>query len=298
MQPLAHLPAVVAHPLQSCPPAWVEALISGSTTVPGHINGNLRVPIVCRRSERFTLLSGTVDDAAGLQAAELAEAVKFLYSSLVREVERQGRHCVRMWNFVPDIHGRLDGCDRYMAFNLGRYEAYDDWFGGAKQFPSILPTASAVGVSERALSVYVLAADEPGRPVENPRQIPSYHYSQRYGFRPPCFSRATQLGSTLLIGGTASIIGQDSQHAGDIDAQAHETFQNIAALITSVSTRPGQGVLHGVKSLRVHVRHAHHAADVQTVVNEVAPDLPSVEFVQAMLCRRELLVEIEGIADC
>ena len=30
----------------------------------------------------------------------------------------------------------------------------------------------------------------------------------------------------------------------------------------------------------------------------LVPGLPAVEFVQAALCRRELLVEIEGVAEC
>ena len=40
----------------------------------------------------------------------------------------------------------------------------------------------------------------PGVAIENPRQTPSYHYSRRYGPRPPCFARATRFGSLLFIG--------------------------------------------------------------------------------------------------
>lgn len=288
----------LALPLQPRPPAWVADLFAGSGVALEDVNGTFGAPVVSRRIGRFTLLTGVVDDAAALAAPELSEAVAALYRSLAHEMTRQQRHAVRMWNFVPDIQGQLDGGDRYMAFNVGRFAAYCDWFGGAQAFAAALPTSSAVGVTASALSVHVLAADEPGRPVENPRQIPAYQYSRRYGRRPPCFSRATKLGSTLLIGGTASILGQRSRHEGDIDGQMRETCRNIAALINSAAPPSAAGPLHALRSLRVHVREAHHASDVRALLDELAPDLPVVEFVQAPLCRRELLVEIEGVAEC
>jgi chorismate lyase/3-hydroxybenzoate synthase len=254
------------------------------------------VRLVSRRGGRFTLLYGIVDAAAVLPAPELTNAVAVLYRALAAELTRQRRHCVRIWNFVPDIQGRLEGGDRYMTFNAGRFTAYCEWFGGAAAFASSLPTASAIGVEDRALSVYALAADEPGQPVENPRQIPSYHYSARYGVRPPCFSRATRLGSTLLIGGTASIRGQESHHEGDIEAQVRETCVNISALI-GAATRSSTDGLHALRNLRVHVRDAHDASNVRALLDQLVPDVP-IELVQAPLCRRELLVEIEGVAEC
>ncbi len=120
-------------------------------------------------------------------------------------------------------------------------------------------------------------------------------YSHRYGRRPPCFSRATRLGSTLLIGGTASILGQHSRHDDDVDGQVRETFRNIDALIGAAS-RSGAGGLDALRSLRVHVRDADHAAQIESLVHRLAPDVPAVEYVEAALCRRELLVEIEGVA--
>ncbi len=74
-----------------------------------------------------------------------------------------------------------------------------------------------------------------------------------------------------------------------------ETFRNIDALITAAS-RSGAGGLDALRSLRVHVRDADHAAQIESLVHRLAPDVPAVEYVEAALCRRELLVEIEGVA--
>jgi chorismate lyase / 3-hydroxybenzoate synthase len=290
------MPPAMAPPLRPWPPAWVGDLFAGSDLLDDAIEICFGVRLLSRRGSRFTLLSGVIDGAAALPAPQLSSAVAVLYRAMASELTRQDRHCVRIWNFVPDIQGRLADGDRYMTFNAGRFTAYFDWFGGTGAFAATLPTASAIGVEDRALSVYALAADEPGQPIENPRQIPSYRYSSAYGVRPPCFSRATKVGSMLLIGGTASILGQDSQHEGDIDAQVRETCGNIAALI-GAATRSCTDTLQALRNLRVHVRDAGDTSSVRTLLDQLVPGIP-IELVQAPLCRRELLVEIEGVAEC
>ena len=85
-------------------------------------------------------------------------------------LERIGRHPARFWNFIPDIGAPMvDGLDRYMVFNAGRHDAYSDQCGA-------LGTASAVGIKGSDLSIHCLALEEPGTPVENPRQTPAWQY--------------------------------------------------------------------------------------------------------------------------
>jgi len=45
-------------------------------------------------------------------------------------------------------------------------------------------------------------------------------------------------------------------------------------------------------------RYARDAPDRRTAIALAVPHLIDVELVQAPLCRRDLLVEIEGVADC
>ena len=272
-------PTLKVDPLQPTPPRWVADWLE--------------------RDARLQVITARVPDALSLDAAGLADAVATQYRRLVAELARQGRHAVRIWNFVPDIQAPMDGGDRYMAFNLGRFNAYTDWLGQAEGFGAILPAASAVGVGGDTLWIHVLAAETAGQPIENPRQVPAYRYSRRYGIRPPCFARATKLGSTLLIAGTASIIGEDSRHAGCIETQTRETLHNIATLIAS-ARQPDKGSdaesLSPLIDLRVHVLDRQYAAVVQMILDDAAPEAEQVEYVEAQLCRKELLVEIEGRA--
>jgi chorismate lyase/3-hydroxybenzoate synthase len=258
------------------PPAWVPRLIEEAA-------GDLH------------LCSTTVPAVTSLSTEALAEAVADTYRRLARELTSEGRYPLRIWNFVPGIQAPMSGGDRYMAFNLGRFSAYAEWFRETNTFSSALPTASGVGVGGDTLWIHVLSATPPGTAVENPRQIPAYRYSRRYGLRPPCFARATKFRGWLFIGGTASIVGEDTRHADDLATQTRETFLNLDALIraaTTCATAP----LTRLVDLRVHVARACDAPLVASVVDEFIPRPCPIEFVEAQLCRPELLVEIEGRA--
>lgn len=221
---------------------------------------------------------------------------------------------VRFWNFLPGIHTPCgDGTDRYMSFNAGRFAAFSTWLGGHREFDRTVPTASAVGVEGDDLVVLALASAAPGVPIANPRQIAPHRYSRRFGPRPPCFARATVLPGHLdrptriLVGGTASIRGEESIHLESLQRQIDETLHNLAHLIRAAAERdaptdadlsPRQ--IHDLLSGFVDLRVYHpRAGDRDAIVARVAPAFPAscrIEFVRADLCRAELLVEIEGLA--
>ena len=218
---------------------------------------------------------------------------------------------MRFWAFVPGIHDDLGaGLDRYMSFNAGRYGAFALHYGRPSSFGDSIPTASAVGVQGDQFVLHCLAADQPGRPVENPRQVSSYHYSRRFGPMPPCFARATLLPGhsdrpLLLVGGTASITGEESRHLGDLEAQAGETFRNLASVVAAATGRtlPENArmpdiveFLAAFQELRVYYSRA---ADRDALTELVRANFSSgcrIEWLHASLCRAELLVEIEGVA--
>ena len=267
-------------PVAPTPPAWVRGYLTR------------------RQPSTLALLSANVLDATSLSAEGLSDAVAEVYRAILRDVRAHQRHAVRIWNFVPSIHNELGTGDRYMAFNAGRFAAFAEWFGLSEYGAATLPTASAVGIDGTTLWVHALASDVPGMAVENPRQVPSYRYSKRYGLRPPCFARATRLESTLLIGGTASIIGEDSRHVADIAAQTQETLANLRSLIAAATGIPEEDALKTLRDTRVHVTNALHAPLVRDALAQVLCADAHLEFVEAELCRKELLVEIEGIASC
>jgi chorismate lyase/3-hydroxybenzoate synthase len=271
---------VITVPLAPTPPHWVREYLTREQPPP------------------LTLLTSNIPNATALSAAGLSDAVADAYRRLLSEMQAEARHAVRIWNFVPSIQGELGAGDRYMAFNAGRFAAFSEAFGLANETPAAIPTASAVGIDGTMLWIHVLAAGAPGVPLENPRQVPAYRYSERYGLRPPCFARATKFESTLFIGGTASIIGEDSRHAAAIVAQTDETLANLRALIAAATGMPLEHALQTLRDVRVHVTSAMHTPVVRGALEQVVSREATLEFVEAQLCRRELLVEIEGVATC
>ena len=281
-----------ALPLMPVPPRWVEELL-GSSALASARNGGVDVRTLGSAAHATTRIRNAVD----LDAAVLREKVASAYRAVIEALEKIGRHPARFWNFIPDIGERMvDGLDRYMVFNAGRHDAYSDQCGA-------LGTASAVGIKGADLYIHCLALDEPGTPVENPRQTPAWQYSARYGPLPPCFSRATIVDlagcRTLLIGGTASVVGEDSRHAGQFDAQLEETLLNLEALIQRAdgSSPDGGTALHRLVDLRAYVTSPARTARVREVLANRCPRARNVAVALAQVCRPELLVEIEGIAE-
>jgi chorismate lyase/3-hydroxybenzoate synthase len=217
---------------------------------------------------------------------------------------------VRLWNFIPAITAPAgDGRDRYMAFNAGRYRAFAQWYGGAQAFDRDVATASGVGHDGADLVLHCLSAREPGLPVENPRQIAPHRYSERYGPLPPCFARATVLKGHgwVLVGGTASIQGEESVHTASLPLQLDETLTNLASVLAAAQATAGVGVnglangnpprwLTLYRELRVYYPRPDDAETIERVVRAAFAPACRIELVRADLCRAELLVEIEGVA--
>lgn len=288
----------IVHPLQSEPPAWIESLLpieaAARHPLPGGSDGAAsRALDGIHAVARGDLLRArlVLRGARALHADALTASVGHAYLALGRFVRGLDRHPIRIWNFVPGIGDRFGALDRYMVFNRGRFEA----MAALELEPR--PTSSAVGVDGDDLAIDVLAAATPGIAVENPRQISSWNYSACYGPRPPCFARATIAvldgRQWLLIGGTASIVGEDSCHAGNVGAQLDETFANLCAVIESVTPRRADP-LTLIEDARVYVPHAEHAGEIADGVQRRLACARPIEIALATVCRPELLVEIEA----
>lgn len=256
----------------------------------------------------YSLVSARVSDALSSDIATLQRQVVGAYGVIHAALRRVGtRHAIRFWNYIPGITDRMpDGRDRYMVFNAGRFEAFCDWYGGPEAFDRNVPTASGVGHSGTDLVVHCLAAETSGVAVANPRQVQPFHYSQRFGPLPPCFARATVVRSPspmVLVGGTASIRGEDSLHVLDFTGQMGETLANLAAMVHAAEGRTGPfragdlSPLRRYRELRVYLPDANRARVVRGMIADLFPGLRQLELLHADLCRPELLVEIEGVAE-
>jgi chorismate lyase/3-hydroxybenzoate synthase len=264
------------------------------------------VGLISRKKSGWALVSVTVRRAAAKNARDFEQATVDAYH-LIRRTLSAGSAAepVRFWNHIPGIHQQMDAeRDRYMVFNAGRFRAFCDWFGGADQFAGRVPTASGVGHRGTDLVIHCLAAGQRGKAVENPRQIPAFRYSKKFGPLPPCFARAMIVpslagqGRTLLVGGTASIHGEKSVHRNLLGHQISETLANLRSLITAAD--PGiveADALAAFSHVRIYHPRARDARSIEKSARTAFHAAEQIELIPADLCRAELLVEIEGIAE-
>lgn len=295
----------VASPQTASLPGWVDRLLDGAPVVP--VRGRGGRPDVRRRDAGgWRQVSTAVAGVRALDVLTFQQAVMDAFAAVFDQLAPAGAvFPVRFWAFVPDIHARLEpDLDRYMVFNAARFAAYSAWYGGREAFPRALATASAVGTVGAELVLHCLAADVAGRPVENPRQVPAYRYSRRFGPLPPCFARATVIrpragAPLLMVGGTASIRGEASMHEGDLRAQVDETLANLASVVHAAWSERADEVapaLARYRHLRAYHRWEGDRREVETRMRAAFPALERLELLSAELCRPELLVEVEGLA--
>jgi chorismate lyase/3-hydroxybenzoate synthase len=159
------------------------------------------------------------------------------------------------------------------------------------------PAATAIGRQDgvRVLQVYALAARLAGAPVENPRQTNAWRYPREYGPTPPTFARGmTTPAGQLLISGTAAVVGAASRHRDDVARQLEETLANIASLIRTAGGQHGARA-GGRSLLKAYVRDRGSAALVESRLLGALPELAGLVILSGDICRRELLVEIDGL---
>ena len=233
----------------------------------------------------FGMLRTPVPPGGAAAAAEAA------YRSIFSLIEREGcPHLLRVSNYLADITRIEGGEERYRAFNTGRQHA----FAARARDASQAPAACGLGCGGDALLMFFLAGDRPGRNIENPRQVSAFRYPNRYGERAPLFARATLACGMLFISGTASIVGHESRHAGDVAAQTDETLRNLEALLSQARTL-GCALTPAELRAKVYLRHADDREVVRERLRAAGLAAP-VMLLQAQICRPELDMEIEAHA--
>lgn len=92
----------------------------------------------------------------------------------------------------------------------------------------------------------------------------------------------------LLTSGTASITGHESRHLDDPEAQLAEIWRNLNALQQQTgAARP--------TAMRVYLRRASDLAMARDFLAASLPADVAPLFLQADICRPELLLEIESV---
>ena len=241
---------------------------------------------------------GAQTGAAGVDAEPLQRATEIAYREIFAVLrESAHRHLIRIWNYVPEINREAGGDERYRLFNSARQSAFRK--SGQSTVGSV-PAASALGSPAGSpLSIYFLAARQPPKMIENPRQTSAYRYPPKFGRHSPIFSRACLLqesaGTNLFVSGTASIVGHETIHQGNVGAQTLETVANIGALVEEVNRVLGapRYSLAALK-FKVYVRQPSDLGTIEVALSEALRASTPIVYLQADVCREDLLVEIEA----
>jgi chorismate lyase / 3-hydroxybenzoate synthase len=230
-----------------------------------------------------------------VELGSCAAAAFQAYARVTAFLERQGYpHLLRCWNFLHDINRGSHDQERYRQFCLGRYQA----LAGSPGFERQLPAATAIGMHEPGLLLYFLAGKTPGVQVENPRQVPAFHYPRTYGPRSPSFSRATyaRFGGEpqLLVSGTASVVGHATQHPDDPPLQFDETTANLDALLAHGAAQHLGGGRWEPQALRLFLRGHDALAAIRERLERTYAGHTPLMLLEGDICRRDLHLEIEG----
>jgi chorismate lyase / 3-hydroxybenzoate synthase len=250
------------------------------------------------------ILFGCITAEQG-EARHLEDVTKDAYCAIFDGIDAQSMpHLLRVWHYLPAINSPEHAMERYRRFSMGRHEAF---VARDRTIALDAPAASALGsyatddaaTKQGGLVVYFVASATRGTPIENPRQVSAYHYPEQYGPRSPTFARALISpgdDGVFYISGTASIVGHETRHVEDVVAQTRETIANIRAL-QEESERHGLTFTDAVSHMKVYVRYAEDYGAVKREVDAAFASESGIEIVylQADICRRELLIEIEAV---
>jgi enamine deaminase RidA (YjgF/YER057c/UK114 family) len=222
---------------------------------------------------------------------------------------------IRQWNYLPAILKTETKNKRiyqnYQLFNEIR-QSYYERYKKNRHYPS----ATGIGMDYGAVSID-FAALQPNENVlvtglENPCQTNAYRYGQKILVgspakenepkKPPLFERAKYAGwsdrGTVFISGTAAIAGEKTVGLNDFVRQTILTIENIANLIApqNLVSKYIPAANTQYVYLRVYVKDKKDMNIVKKISEKYYRNIP-ILYVEADICRNDLLVEIEGEAE-
>lgn len=245
---------------------------------------------------------------SNMEELQISGQIEFAFDTTLQILEKEGMalsDIVRQWNYIPDI---LDirtidtkNQQHYQIFNDIRQKYYSTAI-----FNNGYPAATGIGTKNGNFDLDFFAIkNNPSIQVvglSNPKQQDAYKYDHTLllGDAPagqskktPMFERAkilkTNEGSMIFISGTASIIGQDTIGIGDIKYQTEITINNMLELIPKMDNLQTNQYTY----IRAYIKEEHYFQTVRALCETHFPDVP-ILYLQADVCRENLLVEMEG----
>ncbi len=215
--------------------------------------------------------------------------------------QKQFPYLVRCWNYFPNINQVTNGIERYKLFCSGRHDAFSEKY---QAIHNHLPAASAVGSQSGPLTInFIAARNHSGSHIENPRQVSAYQYPMVYGKRSPSFARATYMdwGSSkhLYLAGTASIIGHKSCHLENPLMQSQEIQKNLDSLLNNCASVMNKDVekleIEDASIVKTYIKDVALFPLIKDAMEEQMTGVESKLYLIGDICRKELLLEVEGV---
>lgn len=240
----------------------------------------------------------------GVQSHEVFEVIS-------RILEREGygvQDIVRQWNFIERITHVGQSGQHYQLFNDARTEFYAhvDWSAG-------YPAATGIGTTHGGVMVEIDAGQALGEAkivaLDNSLQVAAHEYSEQVllgseRLSTPKFERAKAVDYgggevQIYISGTAAIRGEQSLTGVDVAGQTVSTLENIEYLVGCENMKK-----HGIfvdsepqiRLFRVYLKFRSDFLKAKDVISKRYPTVPTL-YVITDVCRDELLIEIEGVAE-
>jgi enamine deaminase RidA (YjgF/YER057c/UK114 family) len=222
-------------------------------------------------------------------------------------------HVIRQWNFVPDILH----VSQYGNRNLQHYQIFNDIRGlyyDPALFQQGYPAATGIGCDFGPVTIDFLAAEMKEeavcKTVHSPLQEDAYHYSEdvlegdalsgQQKKQAPLFDRAKIYTyddrARLIVSGTAAIEGESTVYLEDVGNQTKHTIRSILALCKTDNVQkcmPIVDVPRLFETVRVYVKNTNDLSMIRSIVESELPAKNTL-YVQADICRDNLLVEIEA----
>ena len=232
----------------------------------------------------YCLLSGiTSADPAACRETQ----TKQVFSSIEAVLQTAGmefNNVVRTWYYLDQL------LDWYTDFNTVR----NAFFEASGIYEKLIPASTGIGArnpAQSAIVISTLAIKPKGSNVklvvvQSPMQCPAPNYKSS-------FSRAVEIQypdrSALMISGTASIAPNgDSVHDGNVADQIDLTMRVVKALLES-RNMSWQNTVRAI----AYFTDIKDVSCFQTYCHRQGIDHLPVAFVEAAVCRSDLLFEIE-----
>lgn len=221
---------------------------------------------------------------------------------------------IRQWNYIEQITKITGDTQHYQDFNDARSHFY-----AKSQWRTGYPAATGIGTDFGGIMVEVdcemlRSTSEKIVPLDNPLQIAAHKYSQQVligevdpSFKiktTPKFERAKAFVlydcAKIYISGTAAIRGEESLTDVSIEQQTIITLENIEYLISKKNlANYGVSVRNEpiIRVFRVYLKYSKDMDAARAIIEQRYPYLPTI-YVLTDVCRDELLIEIEGVAQC